>query len=89
MNEVMLKADAAPKQIKGGLEIPVTGTGPTVGAIQRMILAHAQDINGLHGWSVKAATLPNGALLTVTASDPKEGQHIRLGFSRHPFMPMQ
>jgi hypothetical protein len=81
MNEVTLKADAAPRQIDGGLEIAVTGTGRTLDAIQRMIPAHAQDINGLHGWNVKAATLPNGEKLTVTSSDPQEVAHIRgLGF---------
>lgn len=81
MNEVTLKADATPKQIDGGLEIAVTGSGPTLGAIQRMIPAHAKEINGLHGWNVKAAPLAKGELLTVTATDPKEVQHIRgLGF---------
>jgi hypothetical protein len=81
MNEVTLKADAASKRIDGGLEIAVSGTGATVGAIQRMVPAHAQEINGRSGWRVKATTLPNGTLLTVTSSDPKEVQHIRgLGF---------
>ena len=81
MNEVTLKADAAAKQIDGGLQIAVTGAGPTLAAIRRMVPAHAQEINGLHGWSVKAASLANGELLTVTASDPKDVQHIRgLGF---------
>jgi len=81
MNEVTLKADAASKQVDGGLEIVISGTGPTVGAIKRMVPAHAREINGMHGWSVKAASLPNGVLLTVTSSDPKEIQHIRgLGF---------
>jgi predicted RNA binding protein YcfA (HicA-like mRNA interferase family) len=48
---------------------------------RRMVPAHAQEINGLNGWSAKTAPLPNGVLLTVTATDPKEVQHIRgLGF---------
>ena len=81
MNEVTLKADAAPKQIDGGLEVTITGSGRTLVAIQRMIPAYAQTVNGLNGWNAKAATLPNGELLTVTASDPKEIQHVRgLGF---------
>ena len=81
MNEVTLKADAAPTQIDGGLEIALTGTGRTLVAIQRMIPAYAQTINGHQGWSIKAAPLPNGELLTVTATDPKEVQHIQaLGF---------
>lgn len=81
MNEVTLRADEAAKDIDGGLAIAITGTGRTVEAIQRMIPAHAQEINGLHGWRVKADTLPNGERLTVISSDPKETQHIRgLGF---------
>ncbi len=81
MNEVTLKADAAPKQIDGGLEIAVTGSGRTLVAIQRMIPAWVQMANGLNGWNAKAAPLPNGELLTVTATTAKEIQHIRgLGF---------
>ena len=81
MNEVTLHADAAAKPITGGLEIAVTGTGRTLAAIRRMVPAHAHEIDGRNGWSVRAAPLPNGALLTVTASDARETQHIRgLGF---------
>jgi hypothetical protein len=81
MNEVTLKAEAAPKQIDGGLEIAITGGGRTLVAIQRMIPAFAQMANAHKGWSANATELPYGELLTVTASDPKEVQHIRgLGF---------
>src|SRR4249920_3549176 len=81
MNEVTLSADTAPKQIDGGLEIAVTGTGRTLVAIQRMVPARAQTMNCYQGLSTKAASLPNGELLTVTETDPKEIQHIRgLGF---------
>jgi TusA-related sulfurtransferase len=81
MNEITLRADAAPKQVDGGLEIAVTGTGPTLVAVQRMIPAWAQTMNGHQGWTTKAASLPNGERLTVTATDPKEIQHIHgLGF---------
>jgi hypothetical protein len=81
MNEVTLHAEAAPKEIDGGLEIVVTGGGRTLIAIQRMIPAWVQMANGHNGWSAKATELPNGELLTVTATGPKEVQHIRgLGF---------
>jgi len=81
MNEVTLKADAAAKQIEGGLEIAVTGSGRTLAAIQRMVTAHAREIDGLNGWSAKTEALPNGVLLIVTSADPKEVGHIRgLGF---------
>jgi len=81
MNEVTLKADAAAKPIDGGLEITITGNGRTLVAIQRMIPTYAETVNGLNGWTAKAATVPNGEMLTVTAPDSKEVQHIRgLGF---------
>ncbi len=81
MNEVTLRADAAPKQVDGGLEIAVTGSGRTLVAIQRMIPAWVNMAKGVNGWSAEAVPLPNGELLTVTASSPKEIQHIRgLGF---------
>ena len=81
MDEVTLRAEAVPKQIDGGLEIAITGSGRTLTAIQRMVPAYAQTVNGLNGWTAKTDTLPSGELLTVTATDPKEVQHIRgLGF---------
>jgi hypothetical protein len=81
MNYVTLQASAIAKPIDGGLEIAVTGSGRTLAAIRRMVPAHAAEINGLNGWSAKTSPLGNGVLLTVTATDPKETQHIRgLGF---------
>jgi len=83
MKDVTLKVDAAAKPIDGGVEIAVTGTERTIKAIQRMISAHAHEIDQAHlnGWNAKTAPLPNGVLLTVTSSDPQQVQHIRgLGF---------
>lgn len=60
-----------------GLEIAVTGNDRTLAAIQRMVPAWASTMNGHRGWSTKATPLPTGELLTVTATDPKEDQHIR------------
>lgn len=81
MNELTMNARAVPAKIPGGLKIVVTGTGRTIAAIQRMVPAHAPMINGHDGWHVTAKLLPNGALLTATADDPKEVAHIRgLGF---------
>jgi hypothetical protein len=81
MNEVTLGAAAAATEIDGGLRVAVTGSGRTLAAIQRMVPAHAAALNGLNGWSATAAAAPDGVLLTVTARDPKEVQHLRgLGF---------
>jgi len=81
MNEVTLKAEAVSKQIDGGLEIAVTGSGRTLVAIRRMIPAWVQMANGHEGWTARVSELTDGELLTVTATDSKEVQHIRgLGF---------
>ena len=81
MNEVTLNAGATAKPIDGGLEIAVTGSGRTLGAIQRMVPAHAQEINGSNGWSARSEPLADGVLLKVTSTDPKQVRHIRgLGF---------
>jgi hypothetical protein len=46
-----------------------------------MVSTGAQTMDGHQGWITKAAALPDGKLHTVTATDPKEVQHIRrLGF---------
>lgn len=46
-----------------------------------LVLSIRRGLNDLNGWIVTADALPNGDLLTVTATDAKEIQHIRgLGF---------
>jgi len=81
MNEVTLRAAAAERPIDGGVEIAVTGSGRTLDAIRRMVPAHAREIDGLHGWSVRSAEVPDGVLLTAISTEPKETAHIRgLGF---------
>jgi hypothetical protein len=81
MNEVTLKAEAASRPVEGGLEIAVTGGGRTLLAIRRMVPAWARMAHSHDGWSATVAELPNGELVTVTATDPQEVRHIRgLGF---------
>ncbi len=81
MNDVTLKADAAATPIDGGLQIDVTGEGRTLGAIQRMLPAHAQELNQMNGWHAATEMLPAGVRLTVKSDDAKEVVHIRgLGF---------
>ena len=83
MNDVTLKANAVARPVGGGLEIAITGEGRTVAAIQRMVPAHARELDQTHpnGWSAKIEPLPDGVRLTVTATNPTEVAHIRgLGF---------
>jgi ribosomal protein L15 len=81
MNEVTLNANATARTVEGGIEVAVTGGGRTLAAIQRMLPAHAKEIDGLNGWRAKAETMANGVRLSVTSNDAREVQHIRgLGF---------
>jgi hypothetical protein len=83
MNEVTLNADARQTAIEGGVSIDVTGSGRTIAAIQRMVADHAAEVEQSHlrGWGARTEPLSNGVRLTVTATDPKEAQHLQaLGF---------
>jgi hypothetical protein len=81
MNELTLHANVDRKPIAGGLRMEVTGDGRTVAAIQRMVAAHARQIDGTQGWTVKTELSRAGIVLTVTASDPAQTAKIRgLGF---------
>ena len=81
MEAVTLRAEIRKTPIEGGLRIEVTGTGPTVAAIQRMVPDHAHEIDGTNGWTVRTSPLPDGSVLTVTAGNADATQQIRaLGF---------
>lgn len=83
MNEVTLKAEVVAKPVNDGIVVTVTGAGRTAQAIQRMVPAHAHEIEQSHlnGWSAKTESLPDGVVLTVTSSDAQQVQRIRgLGF---------
>ena len=59
---------------------PTPGAGPTRESIQRMILGHAEAMNGVDGWSLKAVATEAGAELTVL-TPPKDVAKVRaLGF---------
>jgi hypothetical protein len=81
MDEVTMRAAVQKDPIDHGLRMTVTGDGRALEAIQRMLPAHAQDIDGLHGWTVRAKVLPNGEELTVTGASDADATKIRaLGF---------
>ena len=81
MNEVVMRAAVRKQPLADGLLIDVTGSGRTLDAIRRMVPAHAQDINGLFGWTVTAQEIADGEALRVTSANPADVQKIRgLGF---------
>jgi hypothetical protein len=76
MNEVMLNARAVATPVDGGTRYEISGEGRTLEAIQRMVPAHAHEIDGTNGWTVKAEPVATGVVLTVTAVEP--GQVVRI-----------
>jgi hypothetical protein len=80
MDEVTMRANARERVLANGLEIAVTGQGRTLGAIRRMVPAHAHELAAL-GWQANTEDLPNGVKLVVTAGDPRQAVKIKaLGF---------
>jgi hypothetical protein len=81
MSELTLHAKVDRQPIEGGLRMEVTGDGRTLAAIQRMVPAHARQIDGTQGWTVKADRSPRGVVWIVTSTDPIQTAKIRgLGF---------
>jgi hypothetical protein len=81
MNEVTLRAHAEELLLPNGVGISVTGEGRTREAIQRMVSAHAHELDGLNGWQARAESLGNGVKLIVTTDDQVQVRKIQgLGF---------
>ncbi len=77
MEELVLHASVSERSIPGGLKLTVTGTGRTVGAIQRMLPAHAGMVRHGRSWKIATALLENGAVLTATSAEGSEEEKIR------------
>jgi len=84
MDEVTLRSGALQRDIPGGIEIDVTGTGRTTDAIRRMTRNHSAMLETDSEYHASAKEIPGGARLTVTAktTDPTLVARIRgLGFA--------
>jgi hypothetical protein len=67
MNEVTLRARAETRVMNNGVAIAITGEGRTLDAIRRMVPAHVHELREI-GFDAVTGELPNGVMLTVTAS---------------------
>jgi len=85
MDDVTLHAVANQRNIAGGIEVDVTGTGRTAAAIRRMTVNHSAMLEQGNEYHASAVQIPNGVRLTVTAKsagDAATVQRIRgLGFA--------
>ncbi|MGM0631612.1 MAG: hypothetical protein ACQETO_00400 [Pseudomonadota bacterium] len=74
------KVDAEP--IDGGARYQVYGEGETIGAIQRMVGAHAGQISTDTDWMATTEERPDGVELTVITDEDSDVARIRgLGFA--------
>lgn len=82
MHLVTLYAQVEKETINGGAQYQVTGEGRTVGAIQRMVTAHAQQMSNDTDWTADTEERDNGVVLTVTADSDDDVAKVRgLGFA--------
>jgi len=81
MNLVTLQAAVTTEQVEGGARYTVTGTGDVLGAIQRMVPAHAAQMASDPAFHATTSLLDNDVSLTVHATDPANVAKVRaLGF---------
>jgi hypothetical protein len=81
MNNVTLASTVEATTEDGGARFTVTGADEVAGSIRRMVVAHAETMDGVDGWRFVVAERPDGATLTVTAPDAAAQSKIRaLGF---------
>lgn len=80
MDAVTLHARVARTPVDGGLRFEVTGDGPVAESIRRMVLAHAETMNGFDGWTLSAEPIAGGAALTVRAPAKDAARLNGLGF---------
>jgi hypothetical protein len=85
MDEVTLHAVVAQRNVPGGLEMEVTGTGRTADAIKRMAINHSRMLDQEGEYHATAKETANGALITVTATQPSDARLVAqirgLGFA--------
>ncbi|HUX32576.1 MAG TPA: hypothetical protein VMV51_01785 [Gemmatimonadaceae bacterium] len=76
MDDVTMRSRIAQRDIPGGFTADVTGTARTVGAIRRMLVAHAHMMNMTAAYHMDAVEIPGGARVTVTAHDPADAAAV-------------
>jgi hypothetical protein len=65
MDNVTLRASVEVESLVDGRKFSVSGEGPVVSSIQRMLTGHAATMNGKDGWSFTATANTDGAELLV------------------------
>ena len=80
MELVFTDAEVQTTEVENGLQFAVTGTGKTIGSIQRMAIAHSGVMNGKGDWTFSPEKTETGVVLTVTTSADDMDKLRALGF---------
>jgi hypothetical protein len=82
MRNVTLGTKVSSSNIGGGIRFEATSDTLAVAAsIRRMVVAHVMTMDGVNGWRLPAAEIPDGATLTVRPAQTSDLDKIRgLGF---------
>jgi hypothetical protein len=80
MNNVTMLAKVTNAEMANGMRFVATGTPEVRDSIRRMVKAHAASMNGEDGWQFAAASVPDGAALTVVPPAGKLAELKGLGF---------
>ncbi|MGH7605044.1 MAG: hypothetical protein ACRENK_13750 [Gemmatimonadaceae bacterium] len=85
MDDVTLRSVVTQRDVGGGFEANVTGSGRTIGAIRRMLKSHATMLDRGTVYHASTKEIPNGSRLVITAVDPRDDRGIArirgLGFA--------
>jgi hypothetical protein len=85
MDEVTMRAVVTQRNVPGGLEMEVTGTGLAADAIKRMAINHSRMLDEQADYHASAQEIANGARITVTAKQPSDARMVArirgLGFA--------
>ena len=69
------------KSFEDAVEFRITGTGPSVRAIHKMVPAHAAELNKTTKWNATTNKLDDGIMLRLAPKEPLELQKLAaLGF---------
>ena len=82
MDNVVARAAVTQVPTQKGARFTITGVGPVVGSIQRMVAGHSMTMAGADGWQYRSSKTDKGAVLEVLSPDPRDVAKIRgLGFA--------
>lgn len=85
MDDVMMHAAAVQRNIPGGVELTVTGTGRTADAIKRMTLNHTRMLDQGNEYHASATERSDGAVMRITARNADDARLVArirgLGFA--------